>query len=146
MMEVDHGTLSVIAKPLSGSKLQRRLLKLVRKAGKDKSLKRGVKEVVKAIRKNTKGYAPTLCEFASNRRASLVVLAGDISPVDVLSHVPVLCEEASIPYVFVPSKAELGAAGSTRRPTCCVMVPVPKTDSDLRKAFDKCSKDMKSLQ
>lgn len=57
-MDVDasNASLAVIAKPLASSKVQRRLFKLVKKAAKDKSLKRGVKEVVKAIRKNTKGY------------------------------------------------------------------------------------------
>jgi len=41
---------------------------------------------------------------------------------DVISHIPVLCEDHGIPYVFVPSRAELGAAGSTKRPTSVVMV------------------------
>lgn len=72
-------------------------------------------------------------------------MAGDISPIDVLTHVPVLCEDANIPYVFVPSKAELGQAGSTRRPTCCVMIPVPKVEDDLRKYYDKCLKEIKAL-
>lgn len=52
----------------------------------------------------------------------IVILAADISPMDVISHIPVLCEEHGIPYVFVPSRAELGAAGSTKRPTSVVMV------------------------
>ena len=33
-----------------------------------------------------------------------VVIAGDISPIDVISHVPVTCEDNSVPYVYVPSK------------------------------------------
>lgn len=32
------------------------------------------------------------------------MLAGDISPIDVITHVPVLCEDNDIPYVYVPSK------------------------------------------
>lgn len=55
VMAVDYTSLAVIAKPLAQGKLHRRLLKLVRKAAKDKTLKRGVKEVVKCIRKNAKG-------------------------------------------------------------------------------------------
>ncbi len=51
-----------------------------------------------------------------------MVIAGDISPVDVISHLPVLCEDAEIPYVFVASKAELGAAAATKRPTSVVLV------------------------
>ena len=33
-----------------------------------------------------------------------------------------MCEDAQIPYVFVPSKEELGHASATKRPTSCVMV------------------------
>lgn len=53
---------------------------------------------------------------------SLVILAGDISPIDILSHIPVLCEDTDNPYVFVTSKDALGAASSTKRPTSCVMI------------------------
>lgn len=41
---------------------------------------------------------------------------------DVISHLPVLCEDHSIPYLFVPSRVELGAASSTKRPTSVVMI------------------------
>lgn len=41
---------------------------------------------------------------------------------DVISHIPVLCEDHNVPYVYVSSRAELGAAGSTKRPTSVVMV------------------------
>lgn len=75
------------------------VLKLAKKAAQRKQIKRGVKEVVKAIRKNAKG---------------LLVIAGDISPIDVITPLPVLCEEADIPYIYVPSKEELGAAGCAR--------------------------------
>lgn len=52
----------------------------------------------------------------------IVILAADISPMDVISHIPVLCEDHHIPYIYVPSRAELGAAGSTKRPTSVVMI------------------------
>ena len=41
---------------------------------------------------------------------------------DVISHIPVLCEDHAIPYVYVTSRAELGMAGQTKRPTSVVMV------------------------
>lgn len=34
----------------------------------------------------------------------IVVLAGDVSPLDVISHMPVVCEDADIPYCYAPSK------------------------------------------
>lgn len=41
---------------------------------------------------------------------------------DVISHIPVLCEDHNVPYIFVKSRAELGTAGNTKRPTSVVMV------------------------
>ena len=51
-----------------------------------------------------------------------MVIAADISPMDVISHLPVLCEDHGVPYVYVSSRAELGAAGQTKRPTSVVLV------------------------
>jgi H/ACA ribonucleoprotein complex subunit 2 len=48
-------TLAPIAKPLAGKKLQKRTFKLIQKAAGKKCLKRGVKEVVKSIRRGQKG-------------------------------------------------------------------------------------------
>lgn len=56
----------------------------------------------------------------------MVVLAADISPMDVISHIPVLCEDHGVPYVFVPSRAELGAASNTKRPTSIVLISKEK--------------------
>lgn len=89
----------------------------VRPAAKSKALKRGVKECVKALRKST--ATPPGSDALP---AGLIVLAADISPMDVISHIPVLCEDQNIPYLYVPSRAELGAAGSTKRPTSVVML------------------------
>ena len=77
-----------------------------------------MKEVVKALRKS-----PTAAPISTaTAPPSVVVLAADISPLDVISHIPVLCEDHSVPYIYVPSRAELGAAGSTKRPTSVVMI------------------------
>ena len=86
-----------------------------RPAAKNKALKRGVKEVVKALRKSPAAVSGDL-PFA------IVVIAADISPMDVVSHIPVLCEDHSVPYIFVTSRTELGAASSTKRPTSVTMI------------------------
>ena len=36
--------------------------------------------------------------------SSIIVLAGDVSPVDVISFMPVVCEEAGLPYCYIPTK------------------------------------------
>jgi len=40
--------------------------------------------------------------------AKLVVIAEDVDPPQVVAHLPILCEERKIPYLFVPSKLDLG--------------------------------------
>lgn len=80
-----------------------------------------MKEVVKSVRKSPLA-APSAVNNPAITPPGLVILAADISPMDVISHLPVLCEDHNIPYVYVPSRAELGAAGSTKRPTSVVMI------------------------
>ncbi|KAN0112709.1 L30e-like protein [Hyaloscypha variabilis] len=109
------GALVPFANPLADDKVAKKVLKSVKKAAKNKTLKRGVKEVVKALRKSPQGAANTAFP-------GVVILAADISPMDVISHIPVLCEDHNVPYIFVTSRAELGAAGNTKRPTSVVMV------------------------
>ena len=54
-----------------------------------------MKDVSKAIRKNEQG---------------MVVLAGNVSPIDIYSHIPAICEEKGLPYIYTPSKEQLGLA------------------------------------
>ncbi|MCW4047284.1 MAG: 50S ribosomal protein L7Ae [Candidatus Bathyarchaeota archaeon] len=43
-------------------------------------------------------------------QAKLVVIAEDVDPPEVIAHLPLLCEERKIPYLFVPSKEKVGNA------------------------------------
>ena len=36
--------------------------------------------------------------------SEFVVLAADAEPLEILLHLPLLCEDKNVPYVFVPSK------------------------------------------
>lgn len=119
---------NIISQPLASKKSTKKIHKLVKKASSVKYIRRGVKEVVKGIRKGEKGLA---------------VLAGDIYPLDVISHLPVLLEENEIPYIFVPSKHDLGAAASTKRPTSCVLVRTPKNDFDAQDVYDAMLQEAK---
>ena len=40
--------------------------------------------------------------------AKLVLIAEDVEPPQIVAHLPILCEERKIPYLFVPSKLDLG--------------------------------------
>lgn len=135
-------TVCAIASPLANKKLHKKVLKTVKKASKAKHVKRGVKEVVKSLRKGE-----------SKQTQCLVVIAGDISPIDVISHIPVLCEDHAVPYIYVTSKEELGAAGGTKRPTSVVMIQLGGKKKDLnsketgeyKDAFEEIVKEIEKI-
>jgi len=56
-------------------------------------VKRGTNEVTKAVERGL---------------AKLVVIAEDVDPPETVAHLPLLCEEKGVPYVYVPSKERLG--------------------------------------
>ena len=56
-------------------------------------IKKGVNETTKSIERKS---------------AQLVVVAGDVSPEEVVVHIPVLCKQNGVPYAFVPTKKDLG--------------------------------------
>ncbi len=60
---------SVIANPLADEKLCKKVLKLCKKASKRKAIRRGVKEVVKALRKKQKGCVTTSTARGSRQTA-----------------------------------------------------------------------------
>ncbi|EQC32142.1 hypothetical protein SDRG_10337 [Saprolegnia diclina VS20] len=122
---------SIIANPLANKKLTKKVYKLIKKSTKVKCTKRGVKEVVKAIRKGEKG---------------MCIIAGDISPIDVISHIPVLCENNDIAYVFTPSKVDLGASAASKRPTSCIMVTPGKQGFNVQESYDEILAEVKKIQ
>jgi large subunit ribosomal protein L7Ae len=79
-----------VPKELSNKVLQ--ALEAAKNSGK---VRRGINETTKAIEKS---------------QAQLVIIAEDIEPEEIAMHLPVLCDEKKIPYVYVPSKQELGRA------------------------------------
>lgn len=64
-------------------------------------------EVAKNTGKIRKGMNETT-KVVERGIAQLVVIAKDVEPQEIVMHLPVLCDEKKIPYVFVPSKQELG--------------------------------------
>ncbi|CAL8266584.1 unnamed protein product [Merluccius merluccius] len=109
-----------IAQPLASRKLSKKLYKCVKKAAKLKQIRRGVKEVQKFINKGEKG---------------IVVLAGDTLPIDVYCHLPVMCEDRSLPYAYIPSKVDLGSSAGSKRPTCVILI---KPHEEYQEAYDEC--------
>ena len=52
--------------------------------------------------------------------SELIIMAADAVPLEILLHLPLLCEDKNVPYVFVPSKVALGrACGVSRQVIAC---------------------------
>jgi large subunit ribosomal protein L7Ae len=59
-----------------------------------------------AVRKGTNETTKTI----ERAQAKLVIIAEDVDPPEVVAHLPLLCDERKIPYLFVPSKGKIGTA------------------------------------
>ncbi|MFQ5815057.1 MAG: 50S ribosomal protein L7Ae [Candidatus Hydrothermarchaeaceae archaeon] len=66
-------------------------------------------EVARGTGKIGKG-TNEITKFVERGQARLVLIATDVEPEEIVAHLPMLCEEKRIPYVYVPSKLELGKA------------------------------------
>jgi len=93
--------------PLADADLTNSILELVQQAGQYKQLKKGANEATKTLNRG-------VSEF--------IVLTADTEPLEILLHLPLLCEEKNVPYIFVPSKAALGRACNVSRPVISASV------------------------
>jgi len=70
-------------------------------------------EVALEIAKNTGKVAKgtnEVTKFIERGNAELVVIAEDVDPAEIVAHIPVLAEEKEIPYIYLATKEEVGAA------------------------------------
>ncbi|CAG4979071.1 unnamed protein product [Colias eurytheme] len=124
--KIDH--CSVIAKPMASKKLSKKIYKLIKKSSGHKNyIKNGLKIVQKQLRLGEKG---------------IVVFAGDISPIEIMCHLPAVCEEKDVPYCYTPSRKDIGAAMGTMRG--CIMVLV-KEHEEYKDLFDEVKSEIKLL-
>jgi large subunit ribosomal protein L7Ae len=89
-----------------------------------KELADQVYSVVEAARdtgKTRKGTNETT-KAVERGKAVLVVIAEDVEPAEIVAHLPPLCDEKKIPYVYVPTKRELGAAVGIAVPTAAIAI------------------------
>lgn len=71
------------------------------------NVKKGTNEVTKAIERGT---------------AKLVYVATDVDPPEVVAHLPILCDDKEIPYIFIKTKESLGEC--TGAPISCAAVSI----------------------
>jgi len=87
--------------------LSDKILQLVEVARNSGNVRRGTNEATKAIEKGT---------------AQLVIIAEDVDPPEVVMHIPSLCDEKKIPFVYVPNKIELGRASGIDVPCASIAI------------------------
>jgi len=58
-------------------------------------------------------------------QAKLVLIAENVEPEETVLHLPILCDEKKVPYVYVPDKLELGKASGLEVATAssCIVTP-----------------------
>ncbi len=83
------------------------VLELLSAAKDSGKIKKGINETTKSIERKT---------------AHLVVVAQDVTPAEIAVHIPTLCEERSIPYAYVPTRKELGAAVGIEVSTAAIAI------------------------
>ncbi|EDW19744.1 H/ACA ribonucleoprotein complex subunit 2-like protein [Drosophila mojavensis] len=120
--------INAIAKPMASKKLAKKCYKLVKKAMKHKTyLRNGLKDVQTRLRKGETG----ICIFA-----------GDVTPVDIMCHLPAVCEEKGIPYTYTPSRADLGAAMGVKRGTVALLV---RQNDEYKDLYDEVKEELSNL-
>jgi len=93
------------AYPLADNALTAKIFNVLQQANNYKQLKKGANEATKTLNRNL---------------SELIVMAADTEPIEILLHLPLLCEDKNVPYVFVRSKHALGrACGVSRQIIAC---------------------------
>lgn len=90
-------------------------------------VRKGVNETTKAIERGI---------------AKLVIMALDVTPEEILMHLPILCGEKQVPYAYVPSKLELGKASGIEVPTSSIAIV---EDGDAKKLIEEIATKLKTL-
>ena len=107
------------AYPLADQALTAKILNLVQQATNYKQLRKGANEATKTLNRG---------------QSEFVILAADSEPLEILLHIPLLCEDKNVPYVFVRSKQALGRACGVSRP---VIAARYQKYFNIRKYFNK---------
>jgi len=93
------------------------------------TIKKGTNETTKAVERGL---------------AKLVLIAEDVDPPEIVAHLPILCEEKGIPYVYVPSKARLGQACGLQVAAASACIIEPGGAADLVNEVIKAVNEIKA--
>jgi U4/U6 small nuclear ribonucleoprotein SNU13 len=76
--------------------------------------------------------------------SEFIIMAADTEPIEILLHLPLLCEDKNVPYVFVPSKVALGRACGVSRPVIAASI-TSNDASQLKPQINKIKEDIEKL-
>lgn len=96
--------------------LAEKVYEAVERARETGKLRRGTNEVTKLVER---------------KQAKLVIIAEDVDPPEVVAHLPPLCDEKEVPYVYVPSKQELGGVAGIEVGAASIAIVEPGEAADL---------------
>ncbi|KAK7113074.1 NHP2-like protein 1 [Littorina saxatilis] len=117
------------AYPLAEPQLTQNILDLVQQAANYKQLRKGANEATKTLNRG-------ISEF--------IVMSADAEPLEILLHLPLLCEDKNVPYVFVRSKQALGRACGVSRPVIACSVTM-KDGSQLKSQIEAIQNSIEKL-
>jgi len=106
--------------PLADADLTIALLDLTQQATNYKQTKKGANESTKSLNRGI---------------SELIIMAADAEPIEIILHLPLLCEDKNVPYVFVPSKIALGRACGVSRPVIACSITTNEA-SQLKTTID----------
>jgi len=92
-------------------------------------VRKGVNETTKAVERGL---------------AKLVIIAEDVDPPEVVMHLPLLCEEKKVPYLYVPSKKKLGEMAGIEVQASSVAIVDPGEAKDLVEELIKAYEELKT--
>jgi len=93
--------------PVADESLTQTILDLVQQASHYRQVKKGANEVTKTLNRGI---------------AEIVIIAADTQPLQIVLHLPLICEDKNVNYVYVPSKMALGRAVGVSRPVIAVSI------------------------
>ncbi len=106
-----------------------------------KDIQEQVYELVKAIGKDGRGKikkgANEVTKAAERGIASMIVMAENVNPGELLAHVPMICKEKGIPFIYVEDQGYLADSAGMTAGTRTAAVAVLDVDKEAQDIFNE---------
>ena len=116
--------------PLASKNIQKDIFSTITRCSQLKKIKKGANEATKTLNRGI---------------SDLIVIAADVKPLEIVLHLPLLCEDKNVPYVFVESQRLLGRACGVSRPVIAASI-LNNTSDELKNTITKLKEEVEKLQ